>query len=144
MTCKYVTNMEQCGALRDVYETSNLYGESVKIYIREEVDVRRDSYEDIKAGKVVPAVPPITMPAFPVQFQPSRRQLEKAGCKEDCEVLIYTPMYSWNQLNLDFEDIDLIRSTVTLRDRKYIIKEKALSSQFTDTFLYITLALKRK
>ena len=84
------------------------------------------------------------MPAFPVTFQPNRRQLEKAGIREDCEVMIYTPMYSWNSANVDFEALDMIRSTVVLRDIKYVIKEKGYASQFTDTFLYVTLALKRK
>lgn len=144
MTCRKATNMEQCGALRDIYESSKEYGDTIKVYVREEGDVRRDSYEDYKAGKTEPDVVPLTMPAFPVTFQPNRRQLEKACIREDCEVMIYTPMYSWNLANVDFEALDMTRSTVVLRDIKYVIKEKGLASQFTDTFLYVTLALKRK
>ena len=144
MTCRKATNMEQCGALRDIYESSNEYGDIVFIYIRDEEDVSRDLYEDMKFGKISPDVIPISMPAFPIQFQPNRKQLEKAGVREECEVLIYTPMYSWNREEIDFEDIDAVRSTVSLRGSKYVIKEKGLSSPFTDTFLYITLALVRK
>lgn len=144
MTCNRRTDMEQCGALRDIYDTSREYGETIKVYPRNEGDIRRDLYEDYKAGNVEPDVVPLSMPAFPVTFQPNRRQLEKAGIREDCEVMLYTPMYSWIQAGVDFEELDLTRSTVILRSIKYVIKEKALSSQFTDTFLYVTLALKRK
>ena len=144
MTCKIGTDLEQCGALRDIYESSLEYGDTVSIYVRNEGDIRRDLYADYKAGKIEPDVVALSMPAFPIQFQPNRRQLEKAGIREDCEVLIYTPMYSWIQADVDFEDIDMTRSTVILRHIKYVIKEKALASQFTDTFLYVTLALKRK
>lgn len=144
MTCKQATKMEQCGALRDVYESSLQYGETIKIYIRDEEDVRRDIYEDYKAGKIAPDVTPLSLPGFPIIFQPNRRQLEKAGIREDCEVLVHTPMYAWNLASVDFEDIDMTRSTVILKSIKYVIKEKGLASPFTDTHLYITLALKRK
>jgi len=138
------TTMEQCGALRDVYESSLEYGDTIKVYIREEEDIRRDAYEDYKVGKTEPDIAPLTIPIFPPVPQPNRRQLEKAGIREDCEVLVYTPMYSWNLVSVDFEDIDMTRSTVVLKNTKYVIKEKGLASPFTDTHLYITLALKRK
>lgn len=141
--CKGPT-LEQCGALRDIYESSLEYGDTVLIYVRDEGDVRRDLYSDYKAGKIEPDVIPLSMPAFPINFQPNRRQLEKAGIREDCEVLIYTPMYAWIKEEVDFEELDMTRSTVILRSIKYVIKEKALASQFTNTFLYVTLALKRK
>jgi len=142
MTC--IKYLEQCGALKDVYMTALQYGDIAKVYIRNEGDVSRDLYEDMKYGKIETDVTAIEIPAFPATFQPNRKVVEKAGLKEDCECLIATPMYSWNLAEVDFEEIDITRSTVILRGIKYVIKEKALSDQFIDTFLYIMLGLKRK
>lgn len=138
------TSVAQCNALKDTFEVCSTWGDIVKIYLRGESDVTRGAYTDIDYSKVEPDVVPLSMPAHPIMFQPTRRLLEKAGMREDCDVLITTPMYSWNINNIDFEDIDTIRTTVILRGQKYVIKEKSLESQFTDTFLYINLALKKK
>lgn len=138
------TALEQCNALQDVLEICTQYGDTVSVYIRNEGDVSRDIYGDYKYGKIEPDVTHIDMPAFPIQFQPTQRQLEKAGIKENVECLIYTPMKAWIDNNLEFDDIDMTRSTIDYQGNKYVIKEKALFSQFTSTFLYITLGLNLK
>ena len=144
MTAKLGTSLEQCGALQDILTISMEYGTTISVYLRTEDSVRRDSYEDYKSGNASPTLEPVSIPAFPVTFQPNSRQLEKAGIREDCELLVYTPMLSWISLGVSFEDIDMIRSTVNFQGVKYVIKEKALAGQFTDTFLQITLGLERK
>lgn len=144
MITRACTSLEQCGALQDVYDIANQYGDFVAIYIRGEGQIGRDIYGDYKEGKIEPTVTHIDMPAFPITFNPTLRQLEKAGIKEACELLIYTPMKSWTDNALEFEDIDMTRSTVDYLGNKYIIKEKALSGQFTTAYLQITLSLKRK
>jgi len=138
------TTLEQCNALQDVYETALQYGDIVSVYIRNESDIVRDLYDDYKSGNIEPAVTHIDMPAFPIQFQPTQRQLEKAGIKEKCECLIYTPLRAWTLNSLEFDDIDMTRSTVDYQGKKYVIKEKAQASQFTSVFLYITLGLNLK
>jgi hypothetical protein len=138
------TAVEKCNALKDTYDVAHQYGDNITVYVRNEGDISRDTYEDMKSGKLSPDVTPIFMPANPITFQPNRRVLEKAGMREDCDVLLYTPMYSWIQAGIDFEEIDLIRSTVILRGIKYVIKEKGFESQFIDTYLYVVLALRRK
>lgn len=138
------TSVDQCNALKDTYEVCHTWGDIVKVYVRNEGDVQRDKYEDLAFGKVETDVTPLTMPAYPIEFQPNRRTLEKAGIREDCDVLITTPMYCWSISGVDFEEIDMTRSTVVLRGIKYVIKEKSFFSQFTDTYLYVNLALRRK
>jgi hypothetical protein len=48
------TDLEQCNALQDVYETALQYGDIVSVYIRNENDIVRDIYGDYKSGNIEP------------------------------------------------------------------------------------------
>jgi hypothetical protein len=135
------TCLEQKGALQDVLEVACQYGSRLYVYIRDEKNVTRDTYDTIKSKQTQPDLNPYIIPAYPVIMQPNQKQLEKAGIRETCDVIAYTPMQAWTQSGVTFQDIDLIRSTVVLQSDKYEIKEKKRDSQFINTFLYIVLGL---
>lgn len=136
--------LEQCSAKRDIMDVALQYGDMLHVYLRVEGDVNRDIYGDIKSGDVEPTKLKIPIPAFPITFNPNARQLEKAGVREECEFLCYTPYGSWQMEGYEFDDIDVIRSTVSYKGHKYLIKEKGQVGQFGGELMYITLALKRK
>jgi hypothetical protein len=140
--------MASCGAqleayhsLIDVQDFCIEYGDIITIYIRDESNINRDDYGDISFGKIEPNVISIPMSANPITFQPNQRQLEKAGLKDKCECLIYTPTLSWTTCGIEFDDIDMARSTVDYQGRKYVIKEKAQTNQISNVYLYITFGL---
>lgn len=141
MSCQGIS-VEQCGALRDAQTVCRRYGDLITVYDRTEANITRDSYNSIKARSTTSPIPK-TMYAYPIDFQPNQKQIEKAGLRESCELMIYTPKKSWSDIGVDFEDIDLIRDTFIIRNIKYVIKEKGLSSQFGNTYLYCTFGLSR-
>lgn len=149
MTIPLGVRLEREHALMDVQYHVNEYGaDNVIQYIRgSEAKVDRDKYTSIKYRDITATSPEIisyTMKAFPVEYMPSREQVEKAGLREICECVIYTSMKDWTTAGLVFEDIDMIRDTIVLNGIVYMIKEKSQQSQFADTFLYITFGLARR
>ena len=133
---------EQTDALIDVQSTCHEYGVPVHINLRGESNVTRDKYNSIKKHNDVEQ--PLIFMANPVQYNPSIKQLEKAGIAEPCEVVIYTAMQDWTDNDLIWDDIDVIRTTVVLLGNEMLVKSKGLASQYGDYYLYITLGLVRK
>jgi hypothetical protein len=141
MTTRDIVGLERNHALIDVQNESVLYGEEMTVYVREESQVARDKYGSIKKRST--AGGGITMQAYPLTFNPNQYQIQKSGLKEEVDAIAYTPMKTWTDNSIGFEDIDLSRSSVILRGIKYWIKDKTYSGQFADTFLYITIGLRR-
>jgi len=141
MTINVAAQLERDGALLDVQLEVDIYGEELKLRVRDETKIDRDSYNSIKQ-RDLPGTE-ILVKAYPINFNPNQHQIEKAGLKEMVDVMAYIPMKNFSDNSIFFEDIDLIRSSVILRDIKYWIKDKTYTSQFLDTFLYILLGLRR-
>ena len=134
--------LERQNALKDVWNVMQERGDLVEIENRKEGDIVRDTYSSIEKRNLVTS---LKFRAFPVEFQPSQKKLEKAGIKEQCDVLVYTSMLDWINAGVDFNDIEIAtRNTVHVQGNTYEVKEKGLYGQFNDTFLYITLALNKK
>lgn len=142
MTISCGVQLERDNALIDAQEIINLYGADIVSYIRSEAGVSRDKYGSIKS-RTYNIATKVELKAYPVTPMPNRLQIEKAGLREDCELLLYTAMKDWTDQSYTFETIEPIRLEFTFRGLKYIGKEKGLNSQFADTFLYITFSLKK-
>lgn len=136
-------NLEGLHAQLDAQEYCRQYGQLVTVKLRNEPDVKRDEYNSIKSRPTNKTATG-TFGAYPVQYQPTERQLEKAGLRERCDVAIYLPVLDFKDLGYDFVDIDATRSTVIVDGEEFQIKDKARSSQFGGLWLYITLGLSRK
>ena len=141
MTINVPAQLERDNALLDVQLEVDIYGDELKLRVRDETKIDRDSYNSIKQRDLPTSE--IIVKAYPITFNPSQHQIEKAGLKETVDVMAYIPMKNFSDNSILFEDIDLIRSSVILRDIKYWIKDKTYTSQFLDTFLYILLGLRR-
>lgn len=93
----------------------------------------------------------VTMKAYPVERQPDTRKLEKAGIREEVDVVIWTPAQSWIEAGLvddeklgeTFAAIDMTRSTVILDGQEWKIADKGFATRIGDKPVHITLGLKR-
>jgi hypothetical protein len=141
MALNLAAQLERDNALQDVQNEVEIYGNEIKLRIRDESTIDRDSYNSIKQ-RDLPASD-IIVKADPIISNPSQYQIEKAGLREMVDIMAYVPMKSLTDKAIEFEDIDMIRSSVILDGIKYWIKDKAKHSQFLDTFLYVILGLRQ-
>jgi len=140
MTVAKCVTLETKCALKDAWDIINQYGEDIIVYDREETNVTREKYSSIKYRATTSTLK-YAMKAYPIIFTPSRQQIEKAGLREECQCIITTATKSWTDISKTFEDINMIRDTIILRDNKYLIKEKSNVNQYANTFLYINFGL---
>jgi len=110
--------------------------------------VTRDLYGSIinrSAGLIV-----MTQNAATITYQPIRRELEKAGLREECDILIYVAMQDFIDQGLSFDDLEIKRMTIGINaipfessGNRYEVKEKSKAGAFGDGYLYVTFGLKR-
>lgn len=135
-------NKESLEGLIDSQEIIKEYGTPITLRIRQENDITRDKYNSIKRrGSGDPA---LSLYAFPVIFSPTQKDLEKAGIKEQWDVVLYISNKTMIENSLTIDDIDTTRSTIILKDQKYLIKEKNYNSMFQNNYLYITFGLRKQ
>jgi hypothetical protein len=131
--------MERCEALRDIKAIVDERGDFVKIVIRDEADVQRDSYRSIEKRNQNRI---LQIKAYPIEVRPSEKQLEKAGIREKADITIWTAMLDWINAGIDFNDIEFAgRTTAIWNGNEYELRDKNLVFQIIDTFLYTTLGL---
>jgi len=137
--------LEQFHALQDVQNLINEYGENVTINFHTESTIARDEYNSIKKFSTSTVDPTILFKGFPVQFNPTQKQIEKAGIKEQCDCLVYLSTKDFLDRNIDVvKDLNLIKGQVIIRSETYNIKEKSLINQVGDKYTTITLSLTRR
>jgi hypothetical protein len=125
-------------ALEDARFQIDERGELIQIIERNEVNVSRDRYNSVKKRSQTTKY---SFKTYPIDFNPNERALEKAGLREEVDVVIYTAMKDWSDNGIDFKDIEPTKMTIKLRGENYEIKQKGLASQFSDTFLWITFGI---
>jgi hypothetical protein len=133
---------EKSDAMVDVQASCHEYGVPIRISLRGEGDVTRDKYKSISQRKT--PSPILSFMANPVDYNPSEKQLEKAGIREPCDAIAYTAMQDWIDSELEWKDIDIVRTTAVLQGQEMEIKSKGYSGQYGSSYLYITLGLVRK
>ncbi len=109
-----------------------------------ETGIVRDKYRSIRRNIDVPTAQQITMYAYPCEFSPNTKQIEKAGLFEQVDVIAYTPMKTWEDNNYTFQSIDIIRWDVTLQNVVYHIEEKKRYGQLGSQYLYVVFGLVKK
>lgn len=136
--------LERNYALADTKFYIDERGDLAEIYLRDETDVTRDAYNSIKKRQTASAFHKFFR-TFPVQYNPSTQQLEKAGIRESADVVIYTAFKDWLDAGIGINDIDMSgRLTCILQGETYEIKAKGNKDQFNDVYLYVTLGLFKK
>lgn len=138
------TTHEKEHALLDARDIIRERGHAVTVRLHDEGNVSRDRLGSIKQRAT--ATPDLSFYAFPIIYNPTDKQREKAGLREQTQVLIKTAVQDWvdNGFTVDtLAAIDSIRATIIIKGAKYEIRDKQLDSQYGDTFLYIHLGLNR-
>jgi hypothetical protein len=131
---------ERCNAMKDVQAVVDSEGTLIEFILRDEDQVTRDDYNSIKKKTQMIQV---LLKAFPVTYSPSKKFLEKVGLREDNEVIIHTAMKDWLDKGYNYDDIEILRSTVKLNDNTYQVKEKTLADYVGNNGIYVVLGLKK-
>lgn len=143
--CNVAYTLERNQALFDVQQIVR-NGFQVQIRLRGESQITRDKWGSIKQHRVIPD-PTITRWALPVIFSPTDKQLEQVGIREQVDCIFHTAMKDWidDGYILDtLQDIDLIRSTIVIRNATYEFRQKSLVDPFHDQYLYVVMGVNRK
>jgi len=142
MSVSIGVQLERDNALQDAYAHCLEYGDEIKIAMLGEPDITRDKYNSIKY-RTISSGDNVTFHAFPIVFQPTRLQIEKAGLREDVEVIVTISLKELTAAGFTYNDIDMIRTVVKVRNERYVVRDKVQDSQFADVFLYVNIGLKK-
>ena len=135
--------LERDQMLYDEWMNTQLYGEEITVYLNKESSVTRDSYNSISDKQVLtPTI--LKMKVYPIIFNPTKYQMEKAGIQEQVTAIITSPIKSWTDNSQDVFDIDAVRCEIILRGETYTLTDKSLQKQIADTFVAINLGIFRK
>jgi hypothetical protein len=152
--CGSFVSIDICTALHEIELIACEQGTTVVFIHRKEQDVGRDSLGTVKKRSLDTRY---KFKAFPVERQPNRKQLERAGIREDVDTVITIPMSmmiesglirtpqdsEYTTIGEDFAHIDIIRSTVVLDGEEWKIRDKGLSGRLGGIPLYVTFGLER-
>jgi len=140
MTKVDIVNLEVKYAKIEARNVINERGQLINIFLKKESDIVRDEY-----GSIIQSGPAsFDMYAFPVTYNPSRREIEKAGLFEESTLLIYTAKLTWEDYSIDFKDIDAIVSHIEISGEKFLINEKGRAGNHANDFYYITFNLSKE
>jgi hypothetical protein len=128
----------------DVSNIINEYGEDVILYERGEAEITRDKYNSIISSQSEGFPPQYNFKCYPIDHQPNRQQMEKAGIREQCECIAWFAMKDIIDNGLSFDGIDSIRYSVIIDNNEYGIRDKGRVEDFADEHLYLTLGLYKK
>jgi hypothetical protein len=137
-------------ALEDVNRIVCNYGRKIKIFglpvtvgitpnTEQISSVDRDKYGSIINKTNLP----VEFNAYPIDYNPSNKQLQKIGVVEQVDATIYLSSKEVWDKGYTFKDFDVLETSVVIDDVEFKIKDKKMHSQFKNTYLYIVLGLKR-
>jgi len=137
--------LEKQYALRDVQHGIIERGKKITINFHNKETITRDRFNNIIKREISAADKLITY-AYPVIFDPTQKEQDKAGIREVVQCIAYTATQEWiengftiNQL----KKIDSIGATAVIDKQKFEIKTKNYFSDFSDEFLYVILGLNK-
>lgn len=131
--------VEKDSALLDAKWMIDERGILIEYKQRNESTIDRDKYNSLKEKQNIISH---NLYAFPVQFNPTEKDLKKSGLREKVDVMIYTAMLDWNIFEIvPKTDIDSTRDSFVLLGETYIIKDMGFVNQFSDTFLNVSFGL---
>lgn len=139
------TTHEQGLALIDARNAIRERGQQIEIRLHVEQKITRDKFNSIK-NRGTAQTDERTFYAYPVNYNPSTKELDRAGIREKVQVTAKTAMLDWNDAGYYMErlqSLDAVRAIVIIAGSKYEIRDKVLDSQFGSTYLYVLLGLNK-
>lgn len=141
-------SLEYVHALQDAQAWEAEYGNPITIHVRSESGVTRDDYNSIVARQS--DLLKIEINAATIDYQPSKYKLEKAGLREECDVMVHVAMQYFMDAGLAFDDLEPKRMTFVIgaipgesNGARYEVADKCRAVPFGNGFLYIAFGLKR-
>lgn len=132
---------EQWGALRDTQAICKEYGAPVTFTFRTESGVKRDRYGSIKGTA---SETNHTIFCWPVETNPSERQVEAAGLFEQSDIQVWTPKFTWDELGIDFKDFDATRMEITYGGATFEVRSIGRANQFLGMYMNYTFGCFRR
>lgn len=138
-------------AMKEVACITSNYGTQIEIHDSTESNIVRDEYASIIA---VPSTFTAVY-AFPILFNPTRKDLEKAGIAEHVDVIMYVARKEFLDKGLSYaSSLDVGRTRIIYKvpgvtggtepGMQFTLKEKSLISQFGGEYLYVVLGCMKK
>lgn len=142
LTVPIAVQAEAKQARTDITREIAAYGYPLEFLVRNtQAQQTLDAYGTVKKK---PDNTPTDLKAFPVIYSPNARQVEKAGLREECSVIVYTSALDWDNQNIKWEALDAQKTSVNLAGETFDIKEKGKVGGLANTVLYYTFALMRR
>ena len=138
-------SLDTASALKDARDILRELGKPIKIQLHVEQKITRDKFNSIKNRGTI-TTPEITFYSYPLKFNPTEKELDRAGIRERTQVLAKTAMLDWNEAGYTMDtlkDLNSVRATVVIEGAKYEIRDSVLESQFVDTYLYVLIGLNK-
>jgi len=82
--------------------------------------------------------------AFPVYFDPTVEQIEKAGFLEKHACIVWLSSKDLIDIGKDFDSFDELRDSVIIGNQTYVIANKNKVTQIGGAYLYYVLGLNKK
>ena len=128
-------------ALIDAKNICNNRGQDVLLILRDETKITRDRYGAIQK---INDDTRYWFKSYPINYNPTVEELKAAGLTEKSETIVYIANKDFRDNNLNFQDIDINRSSIVIDNEDFEIREKGRASQFSDVYLYYTLGLSKR
>jgi len=120
---------------KDVETVLLQYGSNLTVYLVNNTNVTRDEYNEVK--KATPTS--YTFKAFPVYENPSDKQRDTVGIKEDVNIMAYVSMKEARKI-FNIEDIDTEQIKFSVFNKRYECTQIQRFSQYKDDYLYLVFA----
>lgn len=119
-----------------------ILGTYVKIKSGKEASVDRSKYTDVKSRN---SSGDMRIKAFPIRFNPSEKEMMKAGIVVPVEVIFWIPKAVFDRMGYKYDEIQE-SSGVILHEKinqSYLISKKNIVAQNTNSFVYLTIGANR-
>ena len=142
LTVPVAVQAEAKQARTDITREIAAYGYPLEFLVRNtQAQQTLDSYGTVKKK---PDNTPTDLKAYPVIYSPNLRQLEKAGLREECSAIVYTSALDWDNQSINWQALDVQKTSVNLSGETFDIKEKGKVGGLANMILYYTFALMRR
>lgn len=137
------TDLERRQALRDVRDTIREWGQPLDFFLRSEKDLVRGSLGTV----VSKSIESFQISAYPIQRNPTEKQLTSAGLSVQASALVYTSALAWVDLGLlDLDDLildkfDVSRMTVGMDGKEWKVAQVGFANRINGSPTYVTFAL---
>ena len=136
------TYLECMNALSDVKQIVDEQGDIIKLINRNESDITRDNMGSVMQRNQNTVY---FFNVYPVIYSNTVKTISKTGLMENSDIVVKTAMQDWINYGIDIDDLEFAgRSTVQFHGNDYEIVQKLPESQKNDTYLYLSISLKKK